>query len=248
MKKVGIILVTYNGLGYLKQGIPSLLKTKYPDFHLYIFDNGSTDGTTTYLRRLKDKRISLIKNGDNVGMNGYPIVATAVSRKCDYMVTIDQDVIHFPDGWLMHLLNAFQSYPGMGYLATNVVQNNFTNGCIWSDYTFEEQEHAGYTYMFGNKYYLTGGWCTMTSSKIYQEVQGFRYERDEQFFQIDGPYCDALNHHGYKWAILKDVKVLHACGPYCARKYGEWNEKIRGISYEDAIKQYSKRDKRLTFR
>ena len=59
--KYSILIPTWNKLEYLKYTIDSLLDQNYENFELIISDDYSTDGTSDYLLRLKDKRVKLIK-------------------------------------------------------------------------------------------------------------------------------------------------------------------------------------------
>ena len=63
--KLSIITLTYNHLKYTKKFIESLYKYTN-DFELIIVDNGSTDGTVEYLKKLETELgIKLILNKDN---------------------------------------------------------------------------------------------------------------------------------------------------------------------------------------
>ena len=65
--KTSIIVLTFNGLELNKKCIDSVLKNTEGDFELIIVDNGSTDGTVSYLNSLEDKRIEVILNNENRG-------------------------------------------------------------------------------------------------------------------------------------------------------------------------------------
>ena len=47
---IAILLATYNGETYLKEQIDSLLAQTYQDWHLYVHDDGSTDGTVAIIK------------------------------------------------------------------------------------------------------------------------------------------------------------------------------------------------------
>lgn len=67
MKKVSIVLPTYNGEMYIKQSIDSILKQTYQDFELIIVDDCSTDQTNDIINEYekKDNRIHVIRNDVN---------------------------------------------------------------------------------------------------------------------------------------------------------------------------------------
>jgi len=75
--KVSIIIISWDGLKYLKQNLPKILALNYPDYEVIIVDNGSVDGTDEYLAQLSadmnrslgsaKKTLKIVKNEENVG-------------------------------------------------------------------------------------------------------------------------------------------------------------------------------------
>ena len=65
--KTSIIVLTFNGLELNKKCIDSVLKYTDTDFELIIVDNASEDGTSEYLKTLKDPRVKVFLNKENVG-------------------------------------------------------------------------------------------------------------------------------------------------------------------------------------
>lgn len=45
MKKVSVVMCTYNGARYIREQIESLLRQTYPLHEIIVQDDGSTDGT-----------------------------------------------------------------------------------------------------------------------------------------------------------------------------------------------------------
>jgi len=53
MDHVDVMMLCCDRLEYTKLTLPNLLKnTFYPDWKLWIADNGSTDGTTEFIQRI----------------------------------------------------------------------------------------------------------------------------------------------------------------------------------------------------
>lgn len=67
MKKVSIVLPTYNGESYIEQAIQSILVQTYENWELIIVDDCSTDKTYEIISRYvqKDQRIQVIRNVKN---------------------------------------------------------------------------------------------------------------------------------------------------------------------------------------
>lgn len=70
MSTVNIVMATYNGEKYIKQQIESILGSNYTDWSLFIFDDGSTDGTIEIAKSFETKfpeRIQVNQNEKNLG-------------------------------------------------------------------------------------------------------------------------------------------------------------------------------------
>lgn len=98
MKKICIIMATYNGGHYLASQIESILANTYKDISLHIFDDCSSDNTfriaKAYAEEYPDK-IHAEKNQKNKGVVRNFLYATA-SLEADYYMYCDQDDIWLP--------------------------------------------------------------------------------------------------------------------------------------------------------
>lgn len=67
MKKVSIVLPTYNGERYIKKSIDSILRQTYQNLELVIVDDCSTDQTNAIINEYakNDNRIHIIRNNTN---------------------------------------------------------------------------------------------------------------------------------------------------------------------------------------
>lgn len=102
MKRVNIILSTYNGEKYLPVQLDSILNQTYSNIVLYIRDDGSTDSTVDiinyYQQKYTSERIKIIK--DNCGNLGYVKSFLSIIRNtddADYYAFCDQDDFWFPN-------------------------------------------------------------------------------------------------------------------------------------------------------
>ncbi len=97
MKKVLVLLSTYNGEKYLNEQMMSLINQKEVDLDVLIRDDGSQDGTIKYLRELKDERINFWE-GENKGVVGsfFELIQRA-SDKYDFYAFCDQDDVWLED-------------------------------------------------------------------------------------------------------------------------------------------------------
>lgn len=62
MNRYSIILPVYNGGEYFKESVFSIISQSYTGFDLHILDNCSTDGSSEWIRSLKDSRIKVYRS------------------------------------------------------------------------------------------------------------------------------------------------------------------------------------------
>lgn len=117
MKKVLVLMSTYNGSKYLKEQIQSILGQKEVECKLLIRDDGSKDGTIELLNSisstLPEGTISLLL-GDNVGVfNSFSSLVRHAVREFpdyDYYAFSDQDDIWLPNK-LCSAVKTLSTYP-----------------------------------------------------------------------------------------------------------------------------------------
>ena len=68
MKKLAVLLPTYNASPYIKSSIDSLLDQTFSDFDIYIYDDCSTDDTSEIIDSYNHPRIFYRKNESNLGI------------------------------------------------------------------------------------------------------------------------------------------------------------------------------------
>lgn len=111
MKKVLVLLSTYNGDKYLEQQLQSLQKQKNVNIHIYIRDDGSKDNTLNILENYSKCYPNLTVFAEsNLGFVGSftELVHKAFhSEKYDYYAFCDQDDIWF-DNKLIFSINALE--------------------------------------------------------------------------------------------------------------------------------------------
>ena len=66
--RVTVLMSVYNGQGFLRQAIQSILNQTFTDFEFLIIEDGSTDATVEIVRSFPDQRIKLCLNGSNIGL------------------------------------------------------------------------------------------------------------------------------------------------------------------------------------
>ena len=98
MSKVNVsaVIITYNGLKYLKECIRSIsMQSKKVD-EIIVVNNSSTDGTTEWLNEQEYLTHILQPNAGSSG-GQYTGIKTAFEKKYDWVWCLDQDIIPKPD-------------------------------------------------------------------------------------------------------------------------------------------------------
>lgn len=99
MKKVLVLLSTYNGEKYLIDQINSLMSQKMVDVNVLVRDDGSTDSTVNILKKNMNKRIKCVF-GTNLGASkSFFELINMATLDYDYYAFCDQD-----DVWLENKL------------------------------------------------------------------------------------------------------------------------------------------------
>ncbi len=208
---VSIFVVTYNRLPMLKKCILNMILTlEGLNYELIIIDNSSTDGTREFLKDISssDPRIKIVLNDQNIGINAKSLGAE--KSKGDFIIGVDDDVIEFPKNWVTNMIYAYKTIPGMGYLATDVVQDETTTGAKHTaeNYVKEYYDNGNIVLEVGP----TGGWCFMLSRDVYNKIGKLITFNKRIFYSEDGDYVNRIINSGFKYGILSGVKVYHATG------------------------------------
>ena len=211
--KVSIIIPTFNGLELLKISIPVLLKTKYPNIEVIVVENGSSDGSASFLTETYPN-VTVISLKKNMG-----IVATynlGVSAAHGSLVSFLNNDMQVDPGWLLPLV-----------LAMNV--NKGVAGCDSKYFNYFERDKidcsggAGrFIDNYGNAVNRGGGEIDKGQFNIQQEafyalslfrkdlllkVGGF----DESFFGYydETDLCWRLHRMGYKILFVPKSVIYH---------------------------------------
>lgn len=239
---IAIVVLAYNRVHLLRQCVERvLLRTSDATSEILVWNNASSDGTSAYLASLagRDPRLRVVEHPRNIGLSGYAHAFPLTSAP--YLVTLDEDVIDAPEGWDGILLDAFQRLPEVGYLATSQV-NDENSQCASIMYgkdwhLYRPRQVNGVEILEGP----VGGWCAMTSRQLHDRVGGFHQDHKQVFFHHDALYIAAIEKLGYGPAILKDLEVFHASGPYYSQTFAEKDAFYAGLRRSQGRKDAVKR-------
>jgi GT2 family glycosyltransferase len=114
MRKVSVIIPTYNGERYIKQAVDSVLGQTYGDFEIIVVDDGSTDNTAERLRLYGDRITYLYQENRKLPAARNTGIRAA---RGEYLAFLDSDDLFLP-----HKLAAQARYlderPDVGLVAS----------------------------------------------------------------------------------------------------------------------------------
>lgn len=121
MKKVLVIVVTYNGMRWLQRCLDSV----YDQADVYVFDNDSTDGSADFVAS-RYPSAKLVRSADNLGFSvpnnkGFEY---AVKKGYEYVYLLNQDAWLEP-GALDLLVAAAEAHPEYGVLSPMQYQDGY---------------------------------------------------------------------------------------------------------------------------
>ena len=96
---IAILLATYNGETYLKEQIDSLLAQTYQDWHLYVHDDGSTDGTVAIIKGYTEQYPDKVTQLDYPSQGGpcKNFLSMMDRVEATYYMFCDQDDVWIPE-------------------------------------------------------------------------------------------------------------------------------------------------------
>lgn len=96
MTKVSVVMSYFNDENFVAAAINSVLSQTFSDFELIIVDDGSTDSSFKIAKQFDDKRIKILRNGENRGIV-YSLNRGIKYSKGEYIARMDSDDISKKD-------------------------------------------------------------------------------------------------------------------------------------------------------
>jgi len=116
---IDVILPTYNRCELLERSIQSVLRQTHTEFHLYVIDDGSTDGTENYMKKFSDSpKVHYLKQ-ENKGVSSARNLGIRSSQS-EWVTFLDSD-----DEWLAHKLKTqtdfAKNHPQLRFVHSNEI-------------------------------------------------------------------------------------------------------------------------------
>ncbi|HEU5264359.1 MAG TPA: glycosyltransferase, partial [Gaiellaceae bacterium] len=115
---VTVLVAVHDGESYLRTALESVLRQTVADLELVVVDDGSTDGTPDVLAQIRDSRLHVLRNDEQLGL------ATSLNRGLDeargrYVARLDADDVALPRR-LERQLTRIRGTPGTVVLGSSV--------------------------------------------------------------------------------------------------------------------------------
>ncbi|MFQ5739697.1 MAG: glycosyltransferase family 2 protein [Acidobacteriota bacterium] len=115
--EVAVIIINYNGRGYLDELLRSLQRQTFQDFSTLLIDNGSQDGSVSYVRN-NFAWVRVLAQPTNLGFSR---AANLGAKNCEttYLALLNPDVKLDPE-WLQELVRVVRQDPNIAAVASKM--------------------------------------------------------------------------------------------------------------------------------
>lgn len=227
-----VIILNWNGEAMLRRYLPSVLSyTQSDEIEVVVADNGSTDGSLTYLQT---QSVRIIKLEKNYGFaEGYNQAIAQVDS--EYVVLLNSDV-EVTAGWLDTLLSFMRTHANVAAVQPKILSWQSKEDALIHGKNQILFEHAGaaggmidslgYPYCRGRflshlevdrgqydttvPVFWASGACLLIRREVYNQVGGL----DAVFFahQEEIDLCWRLHCRGYEVMAVPESMVYHLGG------------------------------------
>jgi GT2 family glycosyltransferase len=212
--ETSVVIVTYNSMATLERCLAGAFGAMEGDCELIAVDNGSSDGTSDFLRSKADEtpRLTALLNADNLGYSAAANQGIGAAQG-EFVLLLNPDTALRP-GCLDRMGRLFK-LPRTGAVGP---VSNYTAGAQYvehhieprSRYSFDELDSAVQARNAGRSVEtkLLMGFCLMLAREAIEEVGLL----DEDLFLgcDDLDYCWRLRNHGWHLRVATDCFVEHS--------------------------------------
>jgi len=224
MEKLAVVILNWNGKGFLEKFLPSVTSfSQYENTQIYVADNGSTDTSISFLK-INYPDIKIIELPVNYGFaGGYNEALKQVDA--EYYVILNSDV-EVTENWIDPVIDYMDKNPKTAACQPKILAH----------YNKESFEHAGAAGGFIDKFgfpfcrgrifdklekdegqyneiesiFWATGACMFIRAKLFHELGGFDADFFAHMEEID--LCWRLKNRGYEIKYIPHSKIYHVGG------------------------------------
>lgn len=224
MPKTAVVILNWNGLGYLKMFLENVIKNSADnDTIICVADNGSTDGSPAWIAE-NFSEVKLIKLDKNYGFaGGYNLAVNQLDAR--YFVFLNSD-IEVTRGWLEPLVSFMDNNPDaascqpkiLSYYQKDHFEHAGAAGCFIDKYGYPfcrgriitEVEIDSGQYDSGIDIFWSSGACMIVKGEAWTRCGGFDADFFAHMEEID--LCWRFHKAGYRVCFSPDSVIYHIGG------------------------------------
>lgn len=214
---VSIIIVNYNGAGFLKGCLDSLRNVSEPSFEVILVDNASTDNSLDVLKKYPN--VQLVKSQENVGFAGGNNLGLEHARGA-YVLLLNNDTIVHPE-FLAPLVHYLDAHPEAWVVQGKMTLPNYQNSldvCGSFLTAFGVPYHYGFYKPDQPKYsrnfpvFSGKGACLMLRRDIVSKVGGFLFDPEFFCYYEESDFCHRVWLAGGEVHFVGAKPIQHLMG------------------------------------
>lgn len=226
---VAIIVINWNGQDFTTACLNSLRKVDYPDFKVFLVDNGSANDEGKKIKA-NFPEIDLIETGKNLGFAGGNNVGIrkALQEGFSHILLLNNDTLVEPD-FLSELVRASQRNANAGVIQPLILflhnpKEIWSAGGRWKPSLSraitlgDRTPLADYRVNSTNLEWATG--CAMLVSRAAIEKTGLFNEQYFVYFE-DVDWSLRIRNSGFSIHFEKRAKIYHEAGASSKKKHAE---------------------------
>jgi len=224
MNKTIIVILNWNGIGYLKQFLGTVVRHSMDDeTDVCVADNGSTDGSAEWVGN-NFKSVKLIRLDKNYGFaGGYNLAIEQLDAKYFLLLNSDIDVT---EGWLQPLVSFMDDNPDVASCQPKILSYSnkeyfeyagaagsyidrygypFCRGRIFNNI---EKDHGQYD--SNANIFWSSGACMIVRAASWNKCKGFDADFFAHMEEID--LCWRFHKTGHRVCFIPESVVFHVGG------------------------------------
>ncbi len=222
--KVAVVILNFNGRNFLKDNLPYVLESTYPNTEIIVADNASIDGSSVFVQNTYHERVKLIQMKENYGFaGGYNEALKKV--RADYFVLLNSDV-EPEKGWIEPVIELMERDKTVGACQPKIKDYNnresfeYAGACggymdKWGypfcrGRIFDKLEQDKGQYDESKEVFWATGAAMFVRAELFKDLGGFDADFFAHMEEID--FCWRLKRAGYKVMVKPKSVVYHVGG------------------------------------
>ncbi|UEG49889.1 glycosyltransferase family 2 protein [Ferruginibacter lapsinanis] len=223
LPSVAIVILNWNGRNFLKQFLPSVLASTYPNKRIIVADNASSDDSVAFLQQ-HFPAVEILQHATNEGFaKGYNSALEKIQS--DYYILLNSDVEVEP-GWIQPVISLMQNDHTIGACQPKLLSYTHRREFEYAGASGGWLDTFGYPFSRGRIFdiveedngqyndaepcFWASGAAMFVRSELYHSLGGL----DEYFFahQEEIDFCWRMQLAGYKVYVQPQSIVYHVGG------------------------------------